>query len=210
MKYNEDNNKDIFNDMLSRISEIANETTDKSSISYDELPQYDLFLSQVKDYLNDKFDQDNFTNSILQNYIKSDVISKPEDGKKRGYTKLHLVQLVLLAHMRPILTTDEIRSVFRLAFNDINSREDDILSWEDTYKMFGELQEKSLAMDLTFIADEKVREKIFDKYLEKYEFNAEEKERIMIFLVVMSLVAQASNIKKLATTLVKEYGDKYN
>ncbi len=210
MKYNEDNNKNIFNDMLSRISEIAKETTDKSSISYDELPQYDLFLSQVKDYLNDKFDQDNFTNSILQNYIKSDVVSKPEDGKKRGYTKLHLVQLVLLAHMRPILTTDEIRSVFRLAFNDINSREDDILSWEDTYKMFGELQEKSLDMDLTFIADEKVREKIFDKYLEKYEFNAEEKERIMIFLVVMSLVAQASNIKKLATTLVKEYGDKYN
>lgn len=210
MKYNEDNNKDIFNDILSRISEITNETTDKSSISYDELPQYDLFLSQVKDYLNDRFDQDNFTNSILQNYIKSDVVSKPEDGRKRGYTKLHLVQLVLLAHMRPILTTDEIRSVFRLAFNDINSREDDILSWEDTYKMFGELQEKSLAMDLTFIADEKVREKIFDKYLQKYEFNAEEKERIMIFLVVMSLVAQASNIKKLVTTLVKEYGDKYN
>lgn len=210
MKYNEDNNKAIFNDILSRISEIKSETTDKSSISYDELPQYDLFLSQVKDYLNDRFDQDNFTNSILQNYIKSDVVSKPEDGRKRGYTKLHLVQLVLIAHMRPILTTDEIRSVFRLAFNDINSREDDILSWEDTYKMFGELQEKSLANDLTFIADERIREKIFDKYLEKYQFNSEEKERIMIFLVVMSLVAQASNIKKVVTTLVKEYGDKYN
>lgn len=210
MKYNEDNNKHIFNDILSRISEIKSETTDKSVISYDELPQYDLFLSQVKDYLNDRFDQDNFTNSILQNYIKSDVVSKPEDGKKRGYTKLHLVQLVLIAHMRPILTTDEIRRVFRLAFNDINSREDDILSWEDTYKMFGELQEKNLATDLAFIADEEVREKIFDKYLEKYDFKAEEKERIMIFLVVMSLVAQASNIKKQVTTLIKEYGDKYN
>lgn len=210
MKYNEDNNKDIFNDILLRISEITNETTDKSMISYDELPQYDLFLSQVKDYLNDKFDQDNFTNSILQNYIKNDVVSKPEDGRKRGYTKLHLVQLVLLGHMRPILTTDEIRSVFRLAFNDINSREDDILSWEDSYKLFGELQEKSVDMDLSFIVDEHVRETIFDKYLEKYEFNNEEKERIMIFLLVMSLVAQASNIKKLVTTLVKEYGDKYN
>lgn len=210
MKYNEDNNKAIFNDILMRISEITHETTDKSLISYDDLPQYDLFLSQVKDYLNDKFDQDNFTNSILQNYIKSDVISKPEDGKKRGYTKLHLVQLVLIGHMRPILTTDEIRSVFRLAFNDINNREDDILSWEDTYKMFGELQEKSIDMDLSFIADEQVRETIFEKYLEKYEFNDEEKERIMIFLLVIGLVAQASNIKRLVTTLVKEYGDKYN
>lgn len=210
MKYNEGNNKEIFNDILMRISEINNETNDKTLIGYDDLPQYDLFLSQVKDYLNDRFDQDNFTNSILQNYIKSDVISKPEDGRKRGYTKLHLVQLILLGHMRPILTTDEIKSVFRLAFNDINSREDDILSWEDTYKMFGELQEKTVDMDLSFIADESVRETIFDKYLEKYEFNSEEKERIMIFLLVMSLVAQASNIKKLVTTLVKEYGDKYN
>lgn len=210
MKYNEDNNKEIFNDVLMRISEITNETTDKSMISYDDLPKYDLFLSQVKDYLNDKFDQDNFTNSILQNYIKNDVVSKPEDGRKRGYTKLHLVQLVLVAHMRPILTTDEIRSVFRLAFNDINNREDDILSWKDSYKLFGELQEKSVDMDLSFISDEHVRETIFDKYLEEYEFNSEEKERIMIFLLVMSLVAQASNIKKLVTTLVKEYGDKYH
>ncbi len=210
MKYNEDNNKDIFDDILLRVSEITNETTDKGMISYDDLPQYDLFLSQVKDYLNDKFDQDNFTNSILQNYIKNDVVSKPEDGKKRGYTRLHLVQLVLLGHMRPILTTDEIRSVFRLAFNDINSREDDILSWEDSYKLFGELQEKSVDIDLSFIADEHVRETIFHKYLEKYEFNSEEKERIMIFLLVLSLVAQASNIKKLVTILVKEYGDKYN
>lgn len=210
MKYNEDNNKDVFNELLLKISEIAHETTDKSIISYDDMPQYDLFLSQVKDYLNDKFNQDNFTNSILQNYIKSYVVSKPVDGKKRGYTKLHLVQLILLGHMRPILTTDEIRSVFRLAFNDINNREDDILSWEDTYRMFGELQENSIGMNLNFIDDEKIRETIFDKYLGKYEFNSEEKERIMVFLVVMSLVAQASNIKKLVTKLVEEYEDKYN
>lgn len=209
MKYSEDNNKDIFNNVLSKISEIAQETTDKNMISYDNLLQYDLFLSQVKDYLNDTLNQDNFTNNIIQNYIKSDVVSKPEEGRKRGYTKLHLVQLILLAHMRPILTTDEIRSVFRLAFNDINNRADDILSWEDTYRMFGELQENSIAMDLNFIADENIRETIFNKYLEKYEFNSEEKERIMIFLVVMSLVAQASSIKRLATKLVKEYENKY-
>ena len=55
-----------------------------------------LFLSQVIDYLNDKFVDEKFTNNIVQNYIKSEVITKPEDGKKRGYTKMHLIQLVLL------------------------------------------------------------------------------------------------------------------
>jgi len=197
----------IFQEVVSKFSEMIGENTEKSIIQYDELPQYDLFLSQVKDYLNDKFKHDKFTNSILQNYIKSEVISKPEDGKKRGYTKLHLVQLVLLGYMRPILTTDEIKSVFRLAFNDINNREDDILSWEDTFKLFSDLQQKNI--ELFFSGEEKDLEEIIRRHLEKYQFNNEDKERILIFLLVMILVAHASNIKKLVTTLVEEFGDKY-
>lgn len=197
----------IFQEVVSKFSEMIGENTEKSIIQYDELPQYDLFLSQVKDYLNDKFKHDKFTNSILQNYIKSEVISKPEDGKKRGYTKLHLAQLVLLGYMRPILTTDEIKSVFRLAFNDINNREDDILSWEDTFKLFSDLQQKNI--ELFFSGEEKDLEEIIRRHLEKYEFNNEDKERILIFLLVMILVAHASNIKKLVNTLVEEFGDKY-
>ena len=112
-------------------------------ILYSDLPQYDLFLSQVIDFLNDKFIEDKYTNNIVQNYIKSEVITKPEDGKKRGYTKLHLVQLVLLSYMRPVLTTEEIKKVFRLAFNEINDRNDDIISWETAYKIFTEIQEDS-------------------------------------------------------------------
>jgi len=200
-------NGTIFQEVVSKFSEMIGENTEKSIIQYDELPQYDLFLSQVKDYLNDKFKHDKFTNSILQNYIKSEVISKPEDGKKRGYTKLHLAQLVLLGYMRPILTTDEIKSVFRLAFNDINNREDDILSWEDPFKLFSDLQQKNI--ELFFSGEEKDLEEIIRRHLEKYEFNNEDKERILIFLLVMILVAHASNIKKLVTTLVEEFGDKY-
>lgn len=207
MNNKDDDNGSIFKDVVSKFSEMIDKKVEESIIQYDELPQYDLFLSQVKDYLNDKFHHDNFTNSILQNYIKSEVISKPEDGRKRGYTKLHLIQLVLLGYMRPILTTDEIKSVFRLAFNDINNRGDDILCWEDTFKLFSDLQQKSI--DMSFIGEEKELEAIFKKHLDKYEFNDEEKERIMMFLLVMSLVAHASNIKKLVTTLVEEFGDKY-
>ncbi len=207
MNDRERDNGTIFQEVVSKFSEMIGENTEKSIIQYDELPQYDLFLSQVKDYLNDKFKHDKFTNSILQNYIKSEVISKPEDGKKRGYTKLHLAQLVLLGYMRPILTTDEIKSVFRLAFNDINNREDDILSWEDTFKLFSDLQQKNI--ELFFSGEEKDLEEIIRRHLEKYEFNNEDKERILIFLLVMILVAHASNIKKLVTTLVEEFGDKY-
>ena len=171
-------------------------------IPYEDLPKYDLFLSQVIDFLNDKFVEDKYTNNIVQNYIKSEVISKPEDGKKRGYTKIHLVQLVLLSYMRPILTTEEIKKVFSLAFNEINDRSDDIIDWETAYKLFFETQEESLDKNLnaTLINDEKL-----DSIIKELELDEKDENSIRTFVIVLSLIAQASAIKKLVQKIVKEY-----
>ena len=190
------------------IKNLAEEMSKNSSISYDDLPKYDLFLSQVIDFLNDKFENEKFTNNIVQNYTKSEVITKPEDGKKRGYTKMHLIQLVLLSYMRPVLTTEEINFFVEgftdgsIAFNEINDRSDDILSWEEAYKTFVQIQEESLDDYLiTSLTNEKKLEQLVK------EFNLEEKdeERIKIFLLVLSLIAEASVIKKLVQKIVNEY-----
>ncbi|NRZ23149.1 hypothetical protein DFN07_004580 [Clostridium beijerinckii] len=184
------------------IKELAKEMSKSTSVSYEDIPKYDLFLSQVIDYLNDKFVDEKFTNNIVQNYTKSEVITKPEDGKKRGYTKMHLVQLVLLSHMRPLLTTEEIKKVFRLAFNEINDRSDDILSWEETYKTFTQIQKESLDNYLdTFISNDDKLEDI----IKNFDLKDNDKERIKIFLLVLSLIAEASVIKKLVQKIVKEY-----
>lgn len=184
------------------INNMVEEVSKNSIIPYNDLPQYDFFLSQVIDYLNDRFENENYTNNILQNYIKSDVISKPEDGKKRGYTKFHLAQLALLSYMRPILTTEEIKKVFRLAFNDINDRNDDIISWENAYMIFCDIQKSCF--------DDMFKEDYFDedklkKLMEGMNLEGEEEERILVFLVVMSLIAQASAIKKVAQKIVNQY-----
>ena len=183
------------------IKELAEEISNTSMIPYEELPKYDLFLSQVIDFLNDKFVEDKYTNNIVQNYIKSEVISKPEDGKKRGYTKIHLVQLVL-SYMRPILTTEEIKKVFSLAFNEINDRSDDIIDWETAYKLFFETQGESFdkQLDATAINDEKLEDIIKELQLDEKDENS-----IRTFVIVLSLIAQASAIKKLVQKIVKEY-----
>ena len=184
------------------IKEVAEEISKTSMVSYEDLPKYDLFLSQVIDFLNDKFVEDKYTNNIVQNYIKSEVISKPEDGKKRGYTKIHLVQLVLLSYMRPILTTEEIKKVFSLAFNEINDRSDDIIDWETAYKLFFETQEESFDKNLnaTSINDEKL-----DSIIKQLELDEKDENSIRTFVIVLSLIAQASAIKKLVQKIVKEY-----
>ena len=184
------------------IKEIAEEISNTSMIPYEELPKYDLFLSQVIDFLNDKFVEDKYTNNIVQNYIKSEVISKPEDGKKRGYTKIHLVQLILLSYMRPILTTEEIKKVFSLAFNEINDRTDDIIDWETAYKLFFETQGESFDkyLDATAINDDKL-----DLIIKELKLDDKNENSIRTFIIVMSLIAHASAIKKLVQKIVKEY-----
>jgi hypothetical protein len=186
------------------IKEMAAEMSKNNLVPYDDLPRYDLFLSQVIDYLNDKFTQEQYTNNIVQNYIKSEVISKPEDGKKRGYTKLHLAQLVLLSYMRPILTTDEITKVFRLAFNEINDRTDDIITWENAYKMFSEIQKDSFE---EFLNTEYFDEEKLNKFIQDSDLKSEDRDRIMVFIVVMTLIAQASAIKKLVRKIVEEFSE---
>lgn len=184
----------------SYIINLVTEMSKSNMVSYDDLPQYDLFLSQVIDFLNDKFTEDKYTNNIVQNYIKSEVISKPEDGKKRGYTKLHLVQLVLLSYMRPVLTTEEIKKVFSLAFNKVNDRNDDIISWEQAYKMFADIQKQSFTT-INPIDDEKKLEDMIGKF----EIEEKDKERIRVFILVIALVAQASVIKKIVKKVAREY-----
>lgn len=184
------------------IMNLAQEMSNNNMVSYEDLPKYDLFLSQVIDYLNDKFTEDKYTNNIVQNYIKSEVISKPEDGKKRGYTKVHLTQLALLSYMRPLLTTEEIKQVFSLAFNDINDRSDDIISWENAYKIFSEIQEQSFQQFLSIpLFDESKLEGL----MKDSNGTEDEKESIRTFLIVMTLIARASVIKKLVQRIVDEH-----
>jgi hypothetical protein len=184
------------------IIKLTREMYENLSIPYEELPRYDLFLSQVIDFLNDKFQGESYTNNIVQNYVKSEVISKPEDGKKRGYTKTHLAQLVLLSYMRPVLTTDEIKKVFSLAFNDINERMDDIISWEAAYKVFSDMQKESFD---EFIKAQYYNEDKLKNITSEFNLKAEDEERIKVFLLVMTLVAQSSAIKKLAKDIIDKY-----
>ncbi|MDV3428091.1 MAG: DUF1836 domain-containing protein [Bacillota bacterium] len=172
-------------------------------VPYEDLPQYDLFISQVIDYLNDKFKGESYTNNIVQNYVKSGVIAKPEDGKKRGYTKVHLAQLVMLSYMRPILTAEEMKKVFTLAFNNINDRSDDIISWEKAYKIFSSIQEDSFDV----ICSEYFNKEKLKKIMENFNLEQKDKNRVEVFFLVMTLLAQAAAIKKFVQTVVDNYDE---
>ena len=191
--------KDAF--CMKELQELVEDISSHNLVPYEELPKYDFFLSQVIDYLNDNFTEEKYTNNIIQNYIKSEIISKPEAGKKRGYTKVHVIQLVLISYMRPILTTEEIRKVIGLAFNSIDDRDDDIISWEAAYKIFSKMHKNKkniLENPCSFGED-------LDEIIRAMDLSPKDQERIKVFLAVMALSSQASIIKKLVQRLVNDY-----
>jgi hypothetical protein len=187
---------------LDQISEITGRMSRNSIVPFEELPKYDLFISQVIDYLNDKFEGEKYTTNIVQNYIKSEVISKPEDGKKRGYTKIHLVQLVLLSYMRPILTTEEIKKVFALAFNKINDGTDDIISWEKAYEIFSDMHKESID---EFLSSKPYDREKLERIVDEIGLEPEDRKRIEVFLTVMELICEASAIKRVVQQIIHDF-----
>lgn len=168
-------------------------------IPIEEFPKYDLFLSQVIEFLDDKFKDENYTMNIIQNYIKNEVVSKPVLGKKKGYTRIHLIQLFFISYMRPVLTTDEIKKVFRLAFNNINDRSDDIISFEEAYEIFYNIQRNQEIFDKTkgIFSNTKLEEIVNNLQIEDGE-----KDRIRTFIAVLALISEASFIKTSVKSLI--------
>ncbi len=171
----------------------------REPVTLEEMPKYDLFLSQVLDFLNEYFPEERFTGNMIQNYIKGEVITKPFHGKKRGYSRMHLIQLVFLSYMRPVLTTDEIRSVFALAFNEINKPEDDIITWEEAYEMFLAIYRAACSADelpMNWAESE------IDGYVDALDINKESHGQIRQFIKVLILLTRASELKRRVQTLI--------
>ncbi|MFB0918938.1 MAG: DUF1836 domain-containing protein [Clostridiaceae bacterium] len=169
---------------------IKNVQGEVSAISMDSMPEHDLFLSELIEFLNSSFPGEKFTGNIIQNYIKSEVLTKPFQGRKRGYTRMHVIQMVLLSYMRPVLTTEDIKKVFALAFNDINNQEDDIITWEEAYRIFTAIYESIYSDVLTG------EEAEIDEYLKPLNLDESNLDRIKSFITVLILVTRSSSIKR--------------
>lgn len=174
---------------------------ESSIVTLEDFPKYDLFLSQVIEFIEDLFPDDAYTVNIIQNYIKSEVISKPAQGRKKGYTKIHLIQLIFVSYMRPVLSTEEIKKVFQLAFNDINDRSDDIISWEDAYRIFYKIQVEQLSA----VAGGKTLDVArLNHLVSNLAVPEKDKTRITTFITVLSLIARASFIKRTAKDIINQ------
>lgn len=188
----------------SEIKEMIDSIKKNDLIPLDDMPEYDLLLSQVVDFFNieHKINDDyELTKHMIQNYIKDGLLLTPKNGKKKAYSKEHLIYLCLIRNLKSIIKTNKINEIFAPIFKNMSTSEDDLVPLEDIYKAFISLSKNALDLysdniDIDF--------KSISQYLPKH-LNESDKKNYAVFIAVIDLLVQSSARKRLAEALIDKY-----
>ena len=123
-----------------------NQLNNFSFENYEKLPDLDLYMDQVIQYLDKTLfifqntsDDKQITPSMINNYVKGGVLPAPI---KKKYNKEHLALIEEIATLKQVLSIADVKQV-------INSRYDDTKSKADVFKEFNDLNNKNIEIAVT-------------------------------------------------------------
>ncbi len=112
---------------IQKILEQTDKTLNECKIEISEIPNINLYMEQVLTFLNDELDEFKrdskdkiYTKSMINNYVKSQVLSKPDNKK---YTPNHVIELLLIFYMKQILPLDDIKILLEYSLTNNNLKE---------------------------------------------------------------------------------------
>lgn len=123
---------------------------------------------------------------MINSYTKDKILMPPKNGKK--YTTYHVLSLMLIYHLKQIISMNDIQALFKPILKDISIAEDDVILLENIYSIF--LKMKNIELDnYCDICESKVH--IIKGEINKLEASEVDKNIAEKFLIILSLVAQA-------------------
>lgn len=114
---------------------------------FNELPDIDLYMDQVLNIIENSLiifssenDENIITKSMINNYVKQDVIEKPF---KKRYKKFHVAYLIIISILKKVLSISEISKI-------INNQDYEV---EEFYNIF--CNELEYSLKSTFLNESK-------------------------------------------------------
>lgn len=176
-----------------------------SDVKVSDIPNMDLYMEQLTGFIDENLQglKRNETDKILtktmiNSYTKDGLLMPPENKKK--YKKQHVILLILIYHLKQILSINDIRELLKPILKDMTTDKDDVIPIEDIYSVF--LDMKNLELDdYCDICTNKMNT------IEEKVANVDIKDQDLakLFLTVITLVAQAEANKRLAEKLIDDY-----
>ena len=123
------------------MKELINSINLTSDVKISDIPDMDLYMDQLTGFIdknleNSKRNENDkiLTKTMINSYTKDGLLMPPENKKK--YSKQHVVLLILIYHLKQILSINDIRMLFKPILKDMTTADDDVIKIEDIYSVF--------------------------------------------------------------------------
>lgn len=162
-------------------------------IDLSDIPKIELYMDQVTTFIDDKLksykrysDDKILTKTMINNYTK-DKLLPPSNRKK--YSKNHMILLILIYHLKSILSINDIRTLFN-SINIIPENDGEKNDIEKIYSDFIEFQENQPKIDISQI---------------NLKQSVSNNDRTSLVSAVIMLVIQAETQKMLAEKIIDTF-----
>ena len=194
------------------IKDLINTIDLSSDVRVSDIPDMDLYMEQLTNFIdanleglkrneNDKL----LTKTMINSYTKDGILMPPKNGKK--YTTYHVISLLLIYHLKQILSISDIQTLFEPILNDISTADDDTIPLDVIYSIFLKMKNIELT-NYCDICGDKID--LIKNEINKLDAPDQDKDIAEKFLIIVSLVAQAEANKRLAEKLIDTYFPKKN
>ena len=189
-----------FNEMVQKI---AAQVRSSNIIEVEDIPNIDLYMDQVTTFMDKclaqykRYDDDKvLTKTMINNYTKAKIFPAPV---KKKYSRTHLMLLIMIYHLKSVLSIKDIGILFQSALKETNKVKQERMI-ESIYRGFISLQKQTITY-LAGAADGKPDESFYGKE-SILMYSDDEEKRIMMTL---ALAIRANTEKQLAEKVLDLY-----
>ncbi|KAE9635483.1 DUF1836 domain-containing protein [Defluviitalea raffinosedens] len=193
---------DFKNDTLDAL---LKELSSLDVIELSDIPNIDLYMDQITTFFDDKLgpwklDKEDkvLTKTMINNYTKADVLFPPV---KKKYSKEHIILLILIYHLKQVLSINEIHTLLSpIVKKNMSKTSDTHKNLHSLYEAFIKIQKEEM---------QGFEERFSDKMKNLFDsFDGEEKDRYaLLFMIIMHLVISSSIQKNFAQKLIRQFPD---
>ena len=189
-----------FNEMVEKI---AAQVRSSNIIEIEDIPNIDLYMDQVTTFMDKclaqykRYDDDKvLTKTMINNYTKAKIFPAPV---KKKYSRTHLMLLIMIYHLKSVLSIKDIGILFQSALSEPNKMKQEKMI-ESIYSGFVSLQKQTITY-LAGAAEGKPDESFYGKE-SILMYDDDETKRIMMTL---ALAIRANTEKQLAEKVLDLY-----
>ena len=188
-----------FNETL---EQLILEIKEINTIELEKIPNIDLYMDQVTTFMEDNLNyfkrskEDKIlTKTMINNYTKAKIFPPPV---KKKYTKNHIMLLIIIYHLKSILSINDINRLLKPVTDELKVGEHS-KTLETIYKNFVILQnnnKKNISSKLT--------EEPIPFETDSIE-SLENKTEIKLILTVLFLTIQSNTEKRLSEKIIDKF-----